>query len=360
MKILLVANINSPHTKKWALALAAEGQTIGLFSLDPLQSEDWTGSLSFAYSPTNKSDFLPLRYIKLYSALKKQISNFQPDLLHAHYLTNYGFIASIAAPHLLVSTAWGSDIFEFPKQSFLNKWVLKLICRRSLCLISTSNTMAEEMKKYTRKPVKVIPFGIDFTDVKSRQVFPSGDYNIACFKKLEKVYGINLLIRAFKIVTDRCPDQQFKLYLYGEGSQKQSLQALSAELGLSSQVHFQGWLPPEKIYNALAQTDLCVYLSERESFGVALIEAMAAGCPLVVSDLPAFREVVGPGAPALFLKNYSAEAASEEIMYALFHPNEMKTMTETAQQSVLSRYQLKDNIRQQIQLYLNLLPKVSN
>jgi len=358
LKILLVANINSPHTKKWASALQAAGQTVALFSINPLRSEDWTTNLDTVYVPVKKGEILPLRYLSLYFELRKTIAGFKPDLVHAHYLTNYGFLAAIAAPSILISTAWGSDIFEFPKKSWLNKWVLKFIFKRSLRLISTSETMKMEMQNYTSKEIEVLPFGINFSQTLPHPNLKESEYyTIACFKRLEKVYGIDLLIKAFAEVQRLFPDKKFRLKLYGEGSQKAALSSLAHSEGVTKEVSFEGWLAPEKIYEALATTQLCVYLSVRESFGVALIEAMAAGCPLVVSDLPAFREVAGDKDNALFLDAYSQESAITKISYAMLHPEEMEKMRLAAYQSVKSRFELSHNIQGQVEIYKQVLSK---
>lgn len=340
--------------------MAAEGKSIALFSLDPLLGDDWTNGLSAVYAPTSKKGFLPLRYVALYRELKKQIAHFKPDLIHAHYLTNYGFLASIASDSNLVSTAWGSDVFEFPKQSLLNKWVLQLVLKRSQVIISTSEIMALEMRNYTKKPIDIIPFGIDFNLVHKHQAADSAVFKIACFKKLEKVYGIKMLIQAFAAVVKQVPDKKLQLHLYGDGSLRNTLEHLVSDLQLQHLVFFHGWLKPEKIYQALSQTDLCVYLSERESFGVALIEAMAARTPLVTSNLPAFREVAGEETNTLFLKTYTVEGARDQILFALSNPEALAVMTETAYQSVFKRYQLQQNINRQIELYQKLLSKPKN
>lgn len=356
MRILLIANINSPHTRKWAEALNDSGQTVGLFSIDPLKSDNWSGGLARVFYPDKKNTVLPLRYIQLYFKLRKLIKDFKPDVLHAHYLTNYGFLASISGHKTLVSTAWGSDVYAFPSQSLLNREVLKFILKKSAAIISTSDTMKAEVQKYTSKKIEVLPFGIDFSKYQERKEKENKKSStIACFKRLEKVYGIDMLIKSFAEVRKRLPDRQIKLVLYGEGSEKSTLQDLVKAHNLQNEIEFRGWIKPEQIYEALAHVDLCVYLSQRESFGVALIEAMAAHCPLVVANLPAFLEVAGSPDHALFVEDRSIEAAAEKMVYALTHPVAMLEMTHTAYSSARARYDLNENIKGQLRIYQEVL-----
>jgi len=83
------------------------------------------------------------------------------------------------------------------------------------------------------------------------------------------------------------------LRLVGEGSQRSRLQDEAARAGLAERVSFAGPQPPSGVRAELAEADIAVVPSTFESFGVAALEALAAGVPVVASDLPGLREATG-------------------------------------------------------------------
>jgi glycosyltransferase involved in cell wall biosynthesis len=108
--------------------------------------------------------------------------------------------------------------------------------------------------------------------------------------RLEPVKNIKTLLIAFKQLKQRFPD--LKLDIVGEGSQRTSLEAFCAEENIKD-VTFHGFLPDEAIAKLLCEAKVFVLPSLAESFGMANLEAMACGLPVVSSRAGAVPEVVG-------------------------------------------------------------------
>src|SRR5690606_16308379 len=117
------------------------------------------------------------------------------------------------------------------------------------------------------------------------------EIHIACFKKIEKIYGIDVLLQAFSRLQQLLPKNALKLTVAGDGSLLPQMKKLAGELGISKNVSFPGWINSDQVPEILKTVDICVYLSQHESFGVSLIEAMASGIPLVVTKTVGFMEV---------------------------------------------------------------------
>lgn len=81
------------------------------------------------------------------------------------------------------------------------------------------------------------------------------------------------------------------LRLYGDGSERDALQALIKELGLSN-AQLCGAISPEQMPDALRQMDVCVLpsINNSESFGVAAVEAMSCGVPVIAGNVDGFRK----------------------------------------------------------------------
>lgn len=138
--------------------------------------------------------------------MKKVITEFKPDILHAHYASSYGLLGALSGFHPYIISVCGSDVFDFPNTSFLHKIVLKYNLSVADKILSTSNVMAIETSKYTNKEIIVTPFGIDldkFKPLSVKTIFNKENIVIGTITILEEKYGIEYLIRAFAIVKNK-------------------------------------------------------------------------------------------------------------------------------------------------------------
>jgi glycosyltransferase involved in cell wall biosynthesis len=147
----------------------------------------------------------------------------------------------------------------------------------------------------------------------------SGEKNVKC------------LIEAFPIVLRRvCAI----MILCGDGPQRKELECLVDQLGIVDCVHFTGYIAPTKIYSLLKHADLFISLSSFEGFPNAVIEAMACGCPVIASDIPAHREFLDKET-AVLVSPKDPDAVAEAIMSALSDPSH--TRERAAKAKVKSR-----------------------
>lgn len=359
MKVLLVANINSTHTKKWATALKQRGLQVGLFSLNQAKTQDdWYKHLDFFYYPKKEKKLLPLKYSRAYLDLKKVISQFKPHILHSHFATNHSFLANLCAfkPHVV--TTWGSDVFSFPKKNRFNRWLLEYNLKKATAVISTSRVMAKELKKYSNKDIQVIPFGIDFSPYNWREEMNHGEkktFRIGSFKKVEHIYGTDILLRAFALLKMKLPGFQLKLDIVGDGSMLANMKDMAVQLGIEKDVDFCGWVEADKVPELLKRMDICVYLSRHESFGVSLLEAMAAGIPLVVTRCPGFIEVVEDPENAILVDIESPEQSADSLVELITNSALYIRIRYKAHEHVKKKYDLNDNIDLQIAFYEKII-----
>ena len=109
--------------------------------------------------------------------------------------------------------------------------------------------------------------------------------------RLEANKRVDWLLRVLASLRPYRPD--LVLHLVGDGPLRAQLEATCRAQRLEQQVVFEGALPPSEVAAALRRADLFVLPSAYESFGTAALEAMAAGLPVVASDLPALHEATG-------------------------------------------------------------------
>ena len=306
MKAMILADPSSAHTIKWVSALSKKGVDIFLYGLTEYKPQNYFSLKNLKiYSEELDSSIFAKKdgslfkaiYLKQLKNLKVFINEYQPDIIHSHYASSYGLLGAWTGFHPYVISVWGSDVFNFPHQSFVHNALFRYILGKADNILSTSVVMAEETKKYTHQEVKVTPFGIDLKEFCPRQVespFAPDDIVIGTVKSLEKKYGVEYLIKAFKILKEKYPGLPLKLLIVGGGSQMEYLKDLTNELDLSGDTIFTGHINYSDVPRFQNILDISVSLSteQSESFSVATLEACACEKPVVVSNVGGLPEIV--------------------------------------------------------------------
>lgn len=361
MKILLLSDTHSEHTEKWALGLANNGIKVGLFSFNKANYEWYIHeNITVFFEPEKKinaeNKLNKLAYIKYVSILKKIIQNFKPDILHAHYATSYGLVGALSDFHPFVISSWGTDVMKFPNKNFVAKSILKYNFKKADLLCATSNTIKDYIHKVVNFPVSVIPFGIDTDVFKPKEVSPlfkSTDFILGSIKPVEKLYNIDVLIKAFALLLSK--HFNLKLLIIGEGTALNELKELSKSLGVYQNIVFTGRIPHSEISNYYNMLDVLVNISEYESFGVSVVEAMACGIPVVVTNVGGLKEVVKDDSVGLKVNVADVDATIAAIERLINDSELYNKISVNARKHVVENYNWDDNLKQMITEYSKLL-----
>jgi 1,2-diacylglycerol 3-alpha-glucosyltransferase len=135
------------------------------------------------------------------------------------------------------------------------------------------------------------------------------------------------LLQAFAKVYEKHPG--VRLVLIGDGTARQTLETLSAELGITDRVTFTGALPFEQIPRYLKAADLFAFASVTETQGLVTIEAMAASLPVVAVDGPGTRDIVEHGKQGFLVEN-DPDALAGALNQLLSDPQKMKRFSSNA------------------------------
>ncbi len=370
MKVLILADPGSAHTRNWIKALTKKRLQIVLFGFNDAEDNFFaeldvkTYSLGLSYDKVMSDEADPgkLRYLSSTKKIKKIISDFKPDIVHAHYASSYGLVGVLTGFHPLVLSAWGSDIMSFPRRSVLHRSVLKFILRRCDVLQATSKFLGAEVTKLSGRGAIHIPFGID-TDVfgpkEGTRIFGDDFLVIGIFKKLEEYYGVETLIRAYAKLNEFIKDIKCKLIIGGSGSNERYLKGLVSDLGLSDGTVFTGQIPYSKIPDFINSVDIVVNPSHRESFGVNVLEAGACGKPVILSDIEGLKEVYKEGSSAVSFKAGNVDDLSEKLLYLIRNEAARKEIGGTALAWVKENYSVEKCAESQISVYQNLIKEIS-
>ena len=226
------------------------------------------------------------------------------DLVHVHAVFSYSSL-------LAAFCAWRAGVpYIIIPHGILRSWGIQnrrpVLKRLSFCLIErrilghaalvhfTSEQERLEVEDLdVRIPSAVIPLGIDLSAFEHlpalgtfRRHYPQlASRTLLLFlSRLDPIKGLDLLLPAFAQVRQARPDVALVLAGRGAPGYEAWLRARVKELGLEGGVLFTGFLEGEQKLAALADCDLFVLPSYSENFGMAIVEAMACGLPVIISD----------------------------------------------------------------------------
>ncbi len=314
--ILILGDINSSHTRNWLERIPGRFCK-NIFSLQaPLDNWHAKNSIRLYTSGIDRKyskDAGKINYLKNVSHLKRLIKKINPVIVHAHYATSYGILGAATGFHPYIISAWGSDIFDFPRRSFIHRVMLKWNLSKSDLILSTSKIMSEEIKKYSDKEIITTPFGIDLEKFRWIEKSESDSIRIGAIKSLESIYGIDVLVDAFYRVRQMRSKLKFSLYLAGDGSMRDELQRKVEEYNMQDDVKFAGRIAHDSIPAAHGHIDIFVNPSRFESFGVSVLEAEACGTPVIVSDAGGLPEVMSANVTGLLVPPGDSSSLAEAI-----------------------------------------------
>jgi L-malate glycosyltransferase len=368
IKLLILSDPNSPHTIKWVQSLAERDFEIILFGLKKCDRNlykeftnvtVYSSGISDSLVSEPDGNFLKLVYIKSLIEIKKIIKVYKPDILHAHYATSYGLLVALTGFHPFFISVWGSDVYSFPKKSFLHKLILKYNLSKADKLFSTSSIMAEEIKKYTKKEITVIPFGIDLNKFKPTEVesiFDKNDLVIGTIKALEEIYGIEYLIRSFKWLKDKYPDLPLKLLIVGKGSKEKEFKDLAKQLNIEQDTVFTGYISPEEVQRYHNMINIFAALSLRESFGVSVLEACACEKPVVVTNIDGFKEIVENEKNGLIVPVCNVQETGKAIEKLILDQDLRERLGKNGREYVKEKFDWSNNLDKMINYYNTIIP----
>lgn len=171
--------------------------------------------------------------------------------------------------------------------------------------------------------------------------------------RLEANKGVWELLQLFQMLAPGEP--QLHLRLIGEGPLRGELEAWAVEAGLADRIHFLGGMPSDDVQRELQGADLFLFPSQYESFGIAVVEAQAAGVPVVCSDLPVMQEVTG-GA-ACTLPPRAVERWARAVSELLADPAERQRLSEAGRRN--ARRYAWPRVVNELERYLSLAQEVA-
>ena len=303
-----------------------------LLTLTNLSASPWFYTLSL----------LPFVFFKSLGLIKKE----KIDVLHCQ-----GFLSSVLG--FLLSKLTGVPyIVTVQRLERKGNPFKETIYRGASYCIGASRAIKGYFEALRAKNIEVIPNGIELGRFNgldrqaSRQKLELGnEFVVMTVARLESVKGIEYLIRAINKLREASPQPtNIKVIIIGDGSERKNLESLSIKLGLAEKIKFLGQIPNEKIPEYLVGADCFALSSLREGFGIVLLEAMAAGLPVIGTNVGGIKDIIEDGKTGILVEPQNPQAIAEAIskIYSgqkFIKPNLEKYNWENISQQVFNIYQ---------------------
>ncbi|MCS7213309.1 MAG: glycosyltransferase family 4 protein [Candidatus Calescibacterium sp.] len=209
--------------------------------------------------------------------------------------------------------------------------ILKSIKSRIRNFIAVSNSASQMLQKtlgIAKEKIRIIPNGIDykiFSEAKPLEIFNDDEFKILYVGRLEPRKGVKHLIRAFRTVKKIIP--RSRLIIVGDGFKTYYMSFLTDEI--EKDVLFLGKVGYEELPRIYKSSDVCVFPSTRgESFGIVLLEAMAAGKPVIAGNAEGYVETLQNGRYGIIVNPQDEDALARAIVEMYYREDLRKELSE--------------------------------
>jgi len=268
------------------------------------------------------------------------------DVVHSHTPFSLGLLAIWTAhhyrvPHVHTYHTYFSEYRHYiprpirpPKR--MAEGISRAFCDRCQWVLAPSEEMKEELDRYgIRTPVEAMPFGIDLDafqrplkfDLRAELHLSPPTKLLLSAGRLGPEKNFAFVIEAFARIKRTHDDAA--LVIVGDGPSRQGLEQQAEALGLQADVHFLGYIDRAKLIDSYRQADLFVFASKTETQGIVLLEAQAAGTPVVAIGEMGVCDVVESGRGGLLVPE-DLEAFAAAVLSLLTDPERRSAFAQNA------------------------------
>lgn len=368
MKICFLADAANIHTVRWAKYLVNKGLEVHLISLKPPNDDEIKKLNCYILK-----DRIPIPFIKTINytiQVKKLLGKISPDVLHAHYLANYGVIGAFTNFHPFLISIWGSDVLVAPNSSKILKYMESYALRKS----DVITTIPEFMKDYILKVFEVsenkivrIPWGIDLElfkrgyekevkRLKGNLLIKNNSPVILSNRAITPHYNIEKIVDAIPYIIKRHPDVIF-IFTKGNGTSEYTnkIKTKVTDLGVTENTRFiEKMVLPQEMAIYLNISDAIISIPKTDQFASSIMEGMACGVIPIVGNLEVYKQYLIDRENAFFVNGEDPLEISKRVIYCIEH-RELKENFYQINREIIEKYENWNiNANKMTELYIKL------
>jgi glycosyltransferase involved in cell wall biosynthesis len=322
--------------------------------------------------PEMGRSILPIKDYKAIKQLRNIIKKFKPDIVHTH-AAKAGAIGRLAAilesVPIILHTFHGHTFHSYfgGIKTAIFRYIERLLARRCKAIIAISPRQKEELANIyhicSANKINVIPLGLNLNRFqqnivenrfKFRKEFHISDTTVAIgtIGRLTKIKNHNFFLNSLKIALSKTT-VDVKVFIVGDGEERETLECLVIELNLSSIVHFTSWRFDIEV--VIAGLDIVALSSLNEGTPLVIFEAQASGKPVISTRVGGISDIVLDNKTALLVDSENTQQYADGLIKLIEDNNLRSQMGVDAMEWIQSNFDSDKNLLAVKNLYNNLL-----
>lgn len=294
----------------------------------------------------------------LVSQLREIINQIKPDIVHAGPIQSCAFISALTGFSTLVSMSWGSDILVDSEKDFLWKWVTEYTLNRTSVFIGDCEAVKEKAIQFGVLDQRIIlfPWGIDLSQYQPGKNLQfrnklgwTDQFVLLSLRTWEKIYGVDIVAKAFVAASKSEPD--LRLILLGKGSQETEIKEIFNDAGIMDHVYLGGVAAQNELPDYYQASDLYISASYSDGSSVSLMEALASGLPVLVSDIPGNQEWINQAKNGYLFETGSVEKLTNAILNIVKNKNLLPQIRQEARKTAEKKANWDENFPKLLEAY---------
>lgn len=306
-RLCIVGDSSSIHVRRWAEHFSRDNELLVVSD-----SPDRIDGVSVQQVFTKRAG---MRNLFRIPRLRRIVRKFSPDIVHGHYLTVGGFYAAFSGAQRVVCSAWGSDVYQGPEQSLMERLALKSVLKRCDLVFAVTKDVAARVRAFGYEgEVQIFRWGADPEVFRRTSHHGTTEFRILSLRSCDRIYNPAVILGAFKAVMPQMPEAV--LYFFDFGNVVGMIhEIVDADPELGKKVRFIGRRPHSAMPEVYNSVDVAVSIPDTDGAPASVIESMACEVPVIATDVPNLREWIDDGVEG-YLTAVSVPALSTKIMMA--------------------------------------------
>jgi len=378
MNILMVTNTFTPHVGGVAKSVAAFTE-----AYRQLGHRVLVIAPEFENMPENETDVIRVPAIQNFNGsdfsvrlpipgyVSASLDEFRPDIVHSHHPFMLGDTALLVAASFDVPLVFTHHTMHEQYTHYvpldspqLKRFVVQLAtgyANLSDRVISPSQSIAEILQsRGVKTAIEVIPTGVDVqrmaqgngSAIRERMKIPPGALVVGHTGRLAPEKNLQFLAEALAEFIGCHPKTHF--LVVGEGPSRSEIKSIFKSFSLDSNLHFTGSLTGQDLVDSYHAMSIFAFASKSETQGMVLVEAMAAGVPVVALDAPGARDVITHNVNGWLIDSEDPAAFVSALNQATFLSKEEKQKLQQALKQTAEEFSMKHTAERALALYTTL------
>jgi len=315
MKLCFLGDVRSIHVQKFIKYFSEKHET-HLISFDYIGDTRVEPGLNFFADINTHVYLLKKSQLPLTPFIAKYLINtIKPDLVQAHFITNYGFLGAFSGVHPLVVSAMGDDVLIHPFQNKIYRNLVTYALKSADFITCDGVNSTLQIRDFgiPKEKIALIYPGIDMSLFHPSKRVESDEQVVFYPRGFDSIYDTDTLFSAMKLIHEKRPDVKFMLL--GIGTEFDRFRGNVLKFDLWKSVTYLGHIPNNELPEYLASADVSITTALSDGgIPVSTIEALACGVPVVSTDAGDAKFWVRDGESGYVVEKKNSEMIAVRVL----------------------------------------------